>query len=513
MQVEFKFITIRGKIPLVHIQRLDDSVFGIDMMNYMVIPKLETSSYKKISHWDIKVVKINTFLNYVCLEFNTIITPKLALPNIVLSYLKKRYEGEATSMPIHNIPNWMSRIEKYKTMTMNLHNYIQILDSDYYIDIFNPCNMYTIDELNKTTLNIPMYGGLILYEDNISVEERIAEYCIQSKQRTLVLTTTSTFNNWKTYESKYLDVANYINYDTSSYERIILCRPSNYILSRFHHVEKPFWILSSKMPDDKFIEQIYSPRSLYSDDLCNSIKTRRSIRCGRKWSIDIQKPKVIIHRIKRVSSKINTLNTLDIEKDIDIQQLIHDEFLLAFKISSEFHKVDFLTVPCIGDKMCNICYEEANCITVCNHSYCYSCIIEWWRKTEKKTCPVCRGSMIPIKTTYPKVPQKIDYIKKLVSSLENWIMITPLMAIHDIIKNELPDAIIIDPHTCKNNMHYNVKHLIFLHPLIDSKGRQNKAFEESIINTYDEMDNNMTVHYVLDEQFKESQVFENEPYH
>lgn len=514
MQVEFKFSSIRGDISINNIiTRLDDSIYGVDEDNYVIIQKLENPSYKKLALWDMKVVKINKYLNYIRIEFSTCISSDTVIPNIVISHLKSQCEGEPISTPMHNVTSWMARIETYKTMTMNLHNYIRVLDSEYYIDIFNPSKLLSSDNLDKTTINIPMYGGIIMYEANLSVEQQIAEFCIASKLKTLLLCSTTTINNWRQYQSDVFHVKSYLHYDAAQYDRVILCKPSNYIMGKFSHVTKPFWILCSKMPDDKYIEAIYAPRSLYSDDLCNSVKSRRSIRCGRKWSIDIQEPKVIVHRIKKVSSN-NSLSK--IQDDSDPQKVIQDEFIMAFKISSEFHKVDFTCVPCIDDAMCNVCYEQADCLTDCGHPYCYSCIVEWWRKSDSddRPCPTCRSSMVPIKTIYPKVPQKIDYIKKLVETLDGlYVMVSPLMAIHDIIHAEIPTANVVDPHTCQNNEFIDVKHLIFLHPLIDSNGRQNKAFEESVINTFDEIDSSMTVHYILDEQFREYAVFEKEPYH
>ena len=40
---------------------------------------------------------------------------------------------------------------------------------------------------------------------------------------------------------------------------------------------------------------------------------------------------------------------------------------------------------------CIVCFEKSNCITECNHSYCFKCIYEWLKK--KQTCPCCRAEV------------------------------------------------------------------------------------------------------------------------
>ena len=41
---------------------------------------------------------------------------------------------------------------------------------------------------------------------------------------------------------------------------------------------------------------------------------------------------------------------------------------------------------------CSVCYENTStCKLVCGHSFCMSCIKEWYLKSEEDpTCPMCR---------------------------------------------------------------------------------------------------------------------------
>ena len=43
---------------------------------------------------------------------------------------------------------------------------------------------------------------------------------------------------------------------------------------------------------------------------------------------------------------------------------------------------------------CSVCYcDSANCSLVCGHSFCFSCVKEWYHKTETPTCPMCRRNL------------------------------------------------------------------------------------------------------------------------
>lgn len=40
---------------------------------------------------------------------------------------------------------------------------------------------------------------------------------------------------------------------------------------------------------------------------------------------------------------------------------------------------------------CSVCYcETANCNLTCGHSFCFSCVKEWYHKCSEPTCPMCR---------------------------------------------------------------------------------------------------------------------------
>lgn len=44
---------------------------------------------------------------------------------------------------------------------------------------------------------------------------------------------------------------------------------------------------------------------------------------------------------------------------------------------------------------CSVCYtEKPNCKLVCGHSFCHSCVKEWYLKNENEaTCPMCRARL------------------------------------------------------------------------------------------------------------------------
>ena len=43
---------------------------------------------------------------------------------------------------------------------------------------------------------------------------------------------------------------------------------------------------------------------------------------------------------------------------------------------------------------CSVCYcETANCKLTCGHSFCFSCVKEWYHKCSEPTCPMCRQSL------------------------------------------------------------------------------------------------------------------------
>lgn len=52
---------------------------------------------------------------------------------------------------------------------------------------------------------------------------------------------------------------------------------------------------------------------------------------------------------------------------------------------------------------CSVCYSAvSNCNLVCGHSFCMSCVKQWYQKGEQKaTCPMCRKNLyfrgMPIK--------------------------------------------------------------------------------------------------------------------
>jgi len=44
---------------------------------------------------------------------------------------------------------------------------------------------------------------------------------------------------------------------------------------------------------------------------------------------------------------------------------------------------------------CPVCYEKCHntCNLVCRHSFCMSCVREWWSRSDSPSCPICRKSM------------------------------------------------------------------------------------------------------------------------
>lgn len=43
---------------------------------------------------------------------------------------------------------------------------------------------------------------------------------------------------------------------------------------------------------------------------------------------------------------------------------------------------------------CSVCYcETANCKLTCGHSFCFSCVKEWYHKCSEPTCPMCRQTL------------------------------------------------------------------------------------------------------------------------
>ena len=71
---------------------------------------------------------------------------------------------------------------------------------------------------------------------------------------------------------------------------------------------------------------------------------------------------------------------LVLEDDCIIEYYIMVSLLLSGNISVE--KIE----------LCSICMNEnSNCITNCNHQYCYNCINQWY--VLKPSCPVCRGEL------------------------------------------------------------------------------------------------------------------------
>ena len=65
---------------------------------------------------------------------------------------------------------------------------------------------------------------------------------------------------------------------------------------------------------------------------------------------------------------------------------------------------------------CPICYSITNYTTKCNHSFCYSCLIQWYRKDVLTRCPVCRES---IDDPYPKTRahKEIFIVKEHITNL------------------------------------------------------------------------------------------------
>ena len=44
---------------------------------------------------------------------------------------------------------------------------------------------------------------------------------------------------------------------------------------------------------------------------------------------------------------------------------------------------------------CNICYQSSNCLTSCQHIFCWQCLEQWMRR--KRSCPLCRTYITTIK--------------------------------------------------------------------------------------------------------------------
>ena len=44
---------------------------------------------------------------------------------------------------------------------------------------------------------------------------------------------------------------------------------------------------------------------------------------------------------------------------------------------------------------CPVCYDDFHktCNLVCGHSMCMSCVKQWWLRSEKPTCPICRSNL------------------------------------------------------------------------------------------------------------------------
>ena len=62
-----------------------------------------------------------------------------------------------------------------------------------------------------------------------------------------------------------------------------------------------------------------------------------------------------------------------------------------YKINYSIIDFNITGIKIVNDfEKCNICFENNNdVITMCNHRYCYSCILSWF-ETENTTCPLCR---------------------------------------------------------------------------------------------------------------------------
>ena len=72
---------------------------------------------------------------------------------------------------------------------------------------------------------------------------------------------------------------------------------------------------------------------------------------------------------------------------------IEDETIIDFGIYNELNILDKKKVDII--KECNICYDNnSDCVTNCNHQFCYSCLGTWYKR--KTTCPYCRRDILSV---------------------------------------------------------------------------------------------------------------------
>lgn len=43
---------------------------------------------------------------------------------------------------------------------------------------------------------------------------------------------------------------------------------------------------------------------------------------------------------------------------------------------------------------CSVCYDShAGCKLVCGHTFCHSCVRQWYESSSEPTCPMCRGNL------------------------------------------------------------------------------------------------------------------------
>ncbi len=75
-----------------------------------------------------------------------------------------------------------------------------------------------------------------------------------------------------------------------------------------------------------------------------------------------------------------------------------------------------LTAELNSEMECSVCYcETATCNLTCGHSFCFSCVKEWYHKCSEPTCPMCRKTLnfkglhrLQEKWTEDAKQQKID---------------------------------------------------------------------------------------------------------